>query len=36
MKALAASSDFKGCEIKRNAVGMEIRLQRQQAAQQVA
>jgi len=36
MKALAASSDFKGCEIKRNAVGMDIRLQRQQATQQVA
>ena len=29
MKALAASSDFKSCEIVKIAVGMEIRLSRQ-------
>jgi ubiquinone/menaquinone biosynthesis C-methylase UbiE len=36
MKALAAQSEFGSCEIKRNAVGMEVRFRRPTAAQQVA
>jgi len=36
MKALAARSEFGSCEIKRNAVGMEVRFRRPVAAQQVA
>lgn len=36
MKALAAQSEFGTCEIKRNAVGMEVRFRRPMAAQQVA
>lgn len=36
MRALAARSEFGSCEIKRNAVGMEVRFRRSMAAQQVA
>ncbi len=36
MKALAGRSEFGSCEIKRNAVGMEVRFRRPVAAQQVA
>ena len=36
IKALAASSEFGSCEIKRNAVGMEVRFRRPMAAAQVA
>lgn len=36
MRALAARSEFGSCEITRNAIGMEVRLLRPMAAQQVA
>lgn len=36
MKSLATQSQFGACEIKRNAVGMEVRFRRPMAAQQVA
>ena len=36
MRVVAARSEFGSCEIKRNAIGMEVRFRRPLAAQQVA